>query len=382
MLEALFELTLQASDERQGIGGVGAASEGSSGVPGRAPTGSGAACEGAVPSDAAVEQAPLVVEHVARSMGPLLHAGIEACREELAELRLALSRGEGTQLLLHSLCGHFESMGAARIAQRCVQLKQRDPAHCDVRAVDELDTLLAQTEAALGTPDSQKASQPSSRPSSPASAASLPESLADSLPAIRILAHVRGSSPVPQPSHEDGPISAAYLDDSDLLRRMMRDVLGKMLHADASRSRALGATREEQLSFVDFALGRVDMALRPLPPPHVPVDLVVVDQHVLLDGAPHLLGSALVEQLRVQGFHGVTCLMTADREDIRELGMVPGVDLAVQKGVALSSLAKQLRKLVRARQQPPMATTSSGGTMSDGAGPSAQAASSAPSSLH
>ena len=63
-------------------------------------------------------------------------------------------------------------------------------------------------------------------------------------------------------------------------------------------SRAIGETKEEQLAFISFALGKADKELQPLPPPYRQADVAVLDQHIVLDGKPHLLGTELARDLR------------------------------------------------------------------------------------
>ena len=49
------------------------------------------------------------------------------------------------------------------------------------------------------------------------------------------------------------PLHVACIDDSHLARQMMRLILFPALKADPRRSSVLGATREEQLGFIDQA---------------------------------------------------------------------------------------------------------------------------------
>ena len=66
-----------------------------------------------------------------------------------------------------------------------------------------------------------------------------------------------------------------------------------LLHTGAASHRAIWLPK---LGFIDFALGRIDAQLCPLPPPHRAADVVIVDQNILLDGMPHMYGSVIVEQ--------------------------------------------------------------------------------------
>jgi len=269
-----------------------------------------------------ITEFPLFVS--ARRIGPLLDEGCKACRKEIMALRCAIEDHEPIQLILHSLLSHSESMGAARLARLCAQLKEHGDAPFMRTAsllaeVDELDALLTETESACKEHDGgSTASSVSSR----------------------------SVSPQTSPSQlQSSPLFVACIDDSELPRQLMKLHLLPAMQADLGRSLVVGQTRDEQLHFVDFALGRIDVQMRPLPLPHQPADVVVVDQNLLLDGKPHCYGTVLIEQLRIRGFTGVACIITADFKDAEQLSKLPGVDLVVPKNINFSSLALQLRQM-------------------------------------
>ena len=331
-LEALLRQTLEESEARSGgaptVGSAGAAgSVGGSGTGG----GRGEELVSAVP----VADPPLVDAVVARRMSTLLPVGFEACRKDMAELRLAVKHQEPIHLLLHNLCGQCESMGAAKLARRCAQLKRRGESGMRrtdslMADVDALDLLLLQTESA-----------------------------------IQALAISSASPPQAVSSSMQSPLFVACIDDAYLTRELMRLALFPAIGADTSRSVALGETREEQLSFVDVALGQLDQSLRPLPPPHHPADIVVLDQNILLDGELHCCGTVIAEQLRARGFKGVVCIMTGDAEDANRLGTVATVDICVSKSVSMMALADQLKQMAANIQQLPPTTESSSSTVPD-----------------
>ena len=115
-------------------------------------------------------------------------------------------------------------------------------------------------------------------------------------------------------------------------------------------------------------------SLRPLPAPHRPADIVVLDQNILLDGKLHCYGSVLIEQLRASGFAGVACVITGDLKDVGRLSTAPGLDLVVTKSVNVSTLAKQLRQLAAAKASPPPHAAAAGAIAAGGAPPPPSAA--------
>ena len=61
------------------------------------------------------------------------------------------------------------------------------------------------------------------------------------------------------PLTNTGGLFVAGLDDVSFARQWQEMLLFVRLGADMTRSRAIGGTREEQLGFVSFALGQVDL---------------------------------------------------------------------------------------------------------------------------
>ena len=186
-------------------------------------------------------------------------------------------------LVLHSLLGNYELIGATRIARRVVDCEARANEFGPLQLA-ELRSLHTKTLEAL------RASQPSAEPLSPSHPPSTPP-----------------STPPPH-AHQ---LFVAAIDDTEFARCVSQTVLFPLLSADTQLSKVLGATRLEQISFVDFALGRVDGSMHPLPPPYRQADIVLLDENITLHDMPHLRGSELARQLRERGFVGVICVISA-----------------------------------------------------------------------
>eukprot|EP00966_Prymnesium_polylepis_P329003 7384774-Prymnesium_polylepis.1 len=137
-----------------------------------------------------------------------------------------------------------------------------------------------------------------------------------------------------------------------MVQWMHEQLLFPALGADMGRSRSMGTTREEQVGFLAYALGRVDRDLLPLPPPHRHADVVVLDQNIDLAWRPHLLGTDLVVQLREAGFAGATCIVSVGAEEAAKLEAMPGVDVASRKGDNGVAVAARLLRAL-ARRAPP-----------------------------
>lgn len=119
--------------------------------------------------------------------------------------------------------------------------------------------------------------------------------------------------------------------------------------APGDRSGTLGASREEQLAFVDVALGRRTVALAEVPAPWRAADIAIVDQNLWADEHPALLGTELIRQLRAHGFEGVCCILTgASDDEINAMASHPGVDLALPKTTSAKKMAESLLAAWRA----------------------------------
>eukprot|EP00965_Chrysotila_dentata_P010964 356880-Pleurochrysis_carterae.AAC.1 len=117
------------------------------------------------------------------------------------------------------------------------------------------------------------------------------------------------------------------------------------------RSRAVGKTLDEQLHFVDFALGLRDADMRPLPSPLPPVDAVILDQNINLDHSPPIFGSGVAAQLRKRGFCGAVIILTGESEQqLEELRQTSSADAVLEKGSSLSTLAQTVNRLVLSRK--------------------------------
>ena len=107
-----------------------------------------------------------------------------------------------------------------------------------------------------------------------------------------------------------------------------------------TKSRVVGATAEEQDSFVDRVLA-------------ASADVVLLDQNIDLGNQPRLKGHDLARQLQHRGFRGVACILTgASERHAQALRSAPGVDLVCLKGIAPRKLAKQLRAAMATKKQP------------------------------
>ena len=172
---------------------------------------------------------------------------------------------------------------------------------------------------------------------------------------------------------EDPPLVCLGIDDEDM-PRMVQELFFRMtLNADMERSFVLGVTVEEQLAFVDVALGRRDpqslvrsreanaddkstsSASSTPDAPHistfVEADVALLDENINLDMTPEpLTGSVLAGRLAAEGFRGVTCILTgASLDEMDSLRQKPGVDLVFAKGSPLSAIAESIRRLHRTK---------------------------------
>jgi len=137
------------------------------------------------------------------------------------------------------------------------------------------------------------------------------------------------------------------VDDSDAMRNLLEMILEDFMDAEGlgHLSGTLGATRAEQVAFIDVALGRLDLQLQPrseVPREIRAADITIIDQNLWAEDEPTLLGTELVRQLRAAGFLGVCCILTgASDEEISSILACPGVDLALPKITSAKKLAEQ-----------------------------------------
>jgi hypothetical protein len=131
------------------------------------------------------------------------------------------------------------------------------------------------------------------------------------------------------------------------------------LGADMSRSRSMGQDAHDEEAFVDVALGRLDVDLRPVPADEQRhVDAVLLNQHIRFAGSQHgvwdrgLRGSDLAEELYVQAFRGVVCIVTSlNPAALAHVRTLPGVDLALSKGTPHSEIASRLQEAIEANHE-------------------------------
>ena len=131
----------------------------------------------------------------------------------------------------------------------------------------------------------------------------------------------------------DRPVVGVGIEDDAVSRTMQGEFFARL---GATEHVVLGATAREQDTFVDVALGLRDArTLHPLPPPHRPVDVALIDEHIAQPRRDDpLWGTELVEELRTRGFQGVVCLVTGGSAGRLPWSMrvrVPGVEVAVLK---------------------------------------------------
>ena len=146
------------------------------------------------------------------------------------------------------------------------------------------------------------------------------------------------AAPSPPP-----PLVCVGVDSDAHFRRVQASVFAEL---GTLASRAMGATAVEQAALVDVALGRRDLALRPVADDkRVHVDVALFNQRIELPGCrgAHLLGSDLTAQLHAEGFRGVACILTGEG-DLAALRALPGVDLALPKAMRPAQIAAVLHE--------------------------------------
>jgi hypothetical protein len=154
---------------------------------------------------------------------------------------------------------------------------------------------------------------------------------------------------------DDDALLCVGLDDDRFMRRGHAMVFSRL---GATSSRVFGETREEQVGFVDVALGLrgLDLELKETDGCAVrAADVVLVDQFIDLCGDPHLLGTDVVSELRRRGFCGVVVIVSgaskATMSEVRK--SCPGADFVVGKSEVLVSrgLVSKVRSALDAKKQ-------------------------------
>ena len=275
------------------------------------------------------EGLPLVNWDKARALGHQLESACAECEKLLEELHTSLiSCSEHNQLLLHSLGGNYELMGAIRIARLVIDCECH-AAEFGPSQLEALKTLHTATLTALSAPDAPLADG---------------ASLAPSLSGPPIGGHAGRAATSAAPPVR-GKLFVATMDTTSFTRKLNESLLFPALGADMERSATIGVTESEQVGFIDFALGRVDAALQPLPQVHRQADVVILDDSIALSNAPHFSfsGAGVVLRLRELGFAGTTCILTAQGDErMAELTAMPGVDIAEPKTFNPAMLAMKL----------------------------------------
>lgn len=149
----------------------------------------------------------------------------------------------------------------------------------------------------------------------------------------------------------DAPLRCIGVDDCRFQRALHELLFKNFLQADAC-SYSIGATKEEQLAFVDIALGRLTTQLHPVPAENVTqMGIVIIDQNLSVNNMPHLLGHDLAEQLQQEGFVGVVCIFSGSSDvDLQEIRMKAGVDMVLSKCTPLPEVARLLREAFTAKK--------------------------------
>jgi hypothetical protein len=125
-----------------------------------------------------------------------------------------------------------------------------------------------------------------------------------------------------------------------MCRAVLDGLIEHVLHADMTRSGSIGETAEERNAFVDVAMGRLDLQLRPTAEgARFEADVALLDQNI----GPGVFGTEIAAALRARGFRGVTCVITGSSpDDVGRLGALPAVDLCVEKGAQVAAALPNL----------------------------------------
>lgn len=143
-----------------------------------------------------------------------------------------------------------------------------------------------------------------------------------------------------------------------LLWRQLHTHAFIQLGADMAHSVSLGATATEQAAFVDVALGRLDVHLRPVPlSMQQPIDIVLLDSSINLGGRK--LGAAhLISLLRVTGYTNLICVFTGMSSRLRyRMRTNPQTDLVLAKGLAPEELGMRVRLALATQRMVPRSPT-------------------------
>ena len=92
------------------------------------------------------------------------------------------------------------------------------------------------------------------------------------------------------------------IDDSATLCKLLNRLF-ETWGADMTRSGSIGRTEKEQCGFVDVALGKLDVSLKPVEPERQrAADVLLMDQNILLNNQPHVTCVPSVKQLGIQSW--------------------------------------------------------------------------------
>jgi len=147
-----------------------------------------------------------------------------------------------------------------------------------------------------------------------------------------------------------GPLVCVGIDDEESARSVQLMIFSSYMKADMRRSCVLGATREEQVAFVDIALGLRGVQLERMPSGQQ-ADLALLDDNIDCNGQEHLKGRDVARTLRERGFHGVIGIMSASSiQRLTELRETDGIDLVFSKNTPPIVVTNRVRCALAARR--------------------------------
>ena len=138
----------------------------------------------------------------------------------------------------------------------------------------------------------------------------------------------------------EGALVCVGIDDDEVMRDLQMEVFEMM---GASASRSVGETREEQLAFVDLALGLLNIETLEPTTEGSQADVALLDQRIDLDNETHLKGDDLAVEPRKRGFTGVVAIISGDDESgLEALRATAKADIVASKQDMFTTLPSQL----------------------------------------
>jgi len=147
------------------------------------------------------------------------------------------------------------------------------------------------------------------------------------------------------------PLYCLGLDDTAMLNLLHETLFSHFLDADMTLSHSLGRSVEEARAFMDVARGHRDRNLLWLDYPQRPADVIIIDNQLVYNEET-LAGTSIAQQLVAGGFRGLICMMSGgNQEEVKQLQELEGVDLAFEKGAALTEIAAAIMVQLRLRKK-------------------------------